>query len=411
MRLLLLAALPALLAIVGVAATTVRAEGGAGDSTVLVELRIWQNVGDTQDIWVSARPVGGDWDELGTFPFPFAEDGTGRRWPPTDHYRAGQLAVAGVELTIAQRQHVEPSRIYVSPCSYPPSCGLILVQLDDGHSPGGRFRYGHITLAAPVAGEVSPAPETLQADLEHLQALREVLTGTRAPALNWHPDLAVTHWTGVTVAGTPARVTGLDLAESDLGGSLSGLLGDLTGLRELRLESNNLDGSIPSKLHELKSLTHLYLGGNEIQGCVQPLLRNIANNDLDSLDLPDCPPPLDAWEAPGLLGDAGVLDAGTYRLEGLVFDVPLGLRLESAGLSINGSVAVGLRAVSGEPRIWITFDAGSSRWTHDEWFDRIDESMWWASDALLALWTEAWETKTAQDTGDLSDSTPSAGGR
>ena len=150
------------LAATAATAATVQAEGAqgaAGADSVLVDLRVWQDVRDPLDVWTSARPAGGDWRELGTFPFPFAEDGTGRFWPITDHYRAGELAVAGVELTIAQSSHAEPHLIYVSTCRYPPSCGLILVPLDDGHSPGGHYRYGEITIAVPPPG--SGPPETV----------------------------------------------------------------------------------------------------------------------------------------------------------------------------------------------------------------------------------------------------------
>ena len=64
-------------------------------------------------------------------------------------------------------------------------------------------------------------------------------------------------------------MTKLHLAASDLGGELSGLLGDLTGLRELRLEDNRLGGSIPSKLLRLSALTHLYVAGNNLEGARQ----------------------------------------------------------------------------------------------------------------------------------------------
>ena len=53
---------------------TAEAEGEGVGETVVVELRIWQNVDDAEDIWLSARPAGGDWDDLGTFPFQFDED-------------------------------------------------------------------------------------------------------------------------------------------------------------------------------------------------------------------------------------------------------------------------------------------------------------------------------------------------
>ena len=43
----------------------------------------------------------------------------------------------------------------------------------------------------------------------------------------------MSEWMGVTVSGTPQRVTGLNLADLGLDGELSGLLGNLTGLTTL----------------------------------------------------------------------------------------------------------------------------------------------------------------------------------
>ena len=407
--LLSLVAVVVLLTVVVSGASTVVAEGSGTEDTVLVDLRIWQNVGDDQDIWVSARPAGGDWDELGTFQFQFAADGTGRRWPIYDGYRAGDLVVAGFKITIAQDESFfGPHRIYVSPCAHPPACGLILVPLDSGFL--GGYRYGNITFVA-FPEPVPPAPNTLLADREHLRALGDVLAD-RETGLNWHPDLPMRHWTGVTIEGTPPRVTKLHLAASDLGGELSGLLGDLTGLRELRMEDNRLGGSIPSKLLRLSALTHLYVAGNNLEGCVPPVLRGVAHNDLNSLDLPNCPPPRDPWETSSP-GDGSVMDAGTYRFETLFFDVPPGLQLELAGLHGNGGLALRMRAVSGESSLWmwISPTPESFRRTQDEWFDRVDESMWWATEDVLARWTEAWDAEIAQDAGDLSDSTPSDAGR
>ena len=38
-----------------------------------VEVRVWQDVGNTQRIYISARPAGGDWGSLGTRPFPLTD--------------------------------------------------------------------------------------------------------------------------------------------------------------------------------------------------------------------------------------------------------------------------------------------------------------------------------------------------
>ena len=110
---------------------------------------------------------------------------------------------------------------------------------------------------------------------------------------------------GVTVAGTPSRVTKLELASSGFTGELSGLVGELEGLTELRLNGNALTGRIPSKVALLTRLTHVYLGGNALTGCVPPSLRAVANQDLATLGLPDCGPPVDVsyGETPSLTAE------------------------------------------------------------------------------------------------------------
>ena len=200
-------------------------------------------------------------------------------------------------------------------------------------------------------------------------------------------------WSGVTVAGTPPRVTKLELANRGLAGELSGLVGELTGLTELRLDGNALTGRIPSKVALLTGLTHVYLGGNALTGCLPRSLRAAANNDLATLGLPDCGPPVDVSHPRGY--EAGLLTAGTYQYtEGedsprLVFDVPDGLRLTIVGAALRdpGSVdipALTLREAGGLAWIALDFQLGQTarRWSEEQavaaLFDRIGESLWLA---------------------------------
>ena len=256
------------------------AETEAGVSTVTVEMRLWQDVHNAENVWMSARPQGGAWRTLGTIPFPLdAGDGAAT-------YRYRDLAIAGAELRVWQKRD-ESERFYVRACGS--ACpeeapfearSRIRVPLDDGHSSSGRYRYGDLTVAAPLAGR------DLLADWESLLGLRDTLEGTGA--LNWSAGRAMSEWTGVTVAGTPQRVTKLELANSGLTGELPPELGHLTGLTELHLNSNSLDGPMPLNLQQLAALTHLYLADNALTGCVFPSLRSVNNNDLDSLGLIDC---------------------------------------------------------------------------------------------------------------------------
>ena len=277
--------------------------------TVIIELRVWQHVDDAEDLWVSGRPKGGRWDTLGTIPLP--QDGNSSAFADIARHRFGDIPIAvGVlvwpGLLQPERVYVplglrvwqrllEPERIYVQACAR--ACpervlfvplpwrplGMVPLPLDDGYDPSGLFRYGDLEIAVPRG---NPG---LLADREHLLALRDVFEGAGGAELDWSAGRLTADWEGITVAGTPPRVTGLDLANRRLSGELWGYLGNLTELTELRLNGNALSGTIPSKLSLLTKLTHVYLGENQLQGCVPPPLYTAADHDLGSLGLPACP--------------------------------------------------------------------------------------------------------------------------
>ena len=232
----------------------------------------------------------------------------------------------------------------------------------------------------------------LVAGCDALLELRDTLAGTGT--LNWSTSTAITGWTGVTVGGTPPRVTKLSLANSGLSGELSGLLGNLTGLTELRLSGNSLTGRLPSKLVQLAKLTHAYFAGNPIHGCVRRSLLAVPENDFASLGLADCPPLA--------VGFTGLLEEGTYSTGGVIFDVPAGLRLEYVHTSIGiptadhprGVIGLHFRDADGASRICLEAHqgyvcgrlvvepagtgtgAGANRPSIESLFDRIAESLW-----------------------------------
>ena len=356
---------------------------------VIVELRVWQHVGGAPNIWVSARPRGGDWRTLGTIHFPLDD---GFAWG--DNYRYGDLAVAGAALRIWQ-QVGEPERISV--CAYlcpdpseqtiPHPVGAILLPLDDGHSPSGQHRYGDLTVTT------FPGSPELLGDRVQLLRLRDTLAGTGT--LDWDGDTPMATWSGVSIGGTPQRVTKLQLANRGLDGELSGLLGNLTGLKELRLGGNALTGTIPSKFSRLTRLTHAYLGGNALTHCVPPLLRTVANNDIASLGLPDCLPPIAA------INHRQILTEGSYVFfwsgAVLIFDVPVGAEVAEGRILLTRSragypprgAALTLEHAGGRSEIGLSVLSGAE-WTSEgnrrrvdrnatgvsELFDRIVESAW-----------------------------------
>ena len=118
-----------------------------------------------------------------------------------------------------------------------------------------------------VQGAVDPANIDLASDCEALLDARDVLVGLGSP-LNWSVSTPIAQWDGVTVDGTPMRVTTLDLRKMRLKGMISSDLSRVTALKELYLQDNHLTGPIPSELGSMTALTHLYAGNNDLSGAI-----------------------------------------------------------------------------------------------------------------------------------------------
>ena len=88
--------------------------------------------------------------------------------------------------------------------------------------------------------------------------------------------------------GDLSNLVTLWLSNNRLAGEIPPELGRLANLNGLALFSNQLTGEIPPELGNLSRLSSLYLGGNELTACIPEGLRDIAHNDLASLNLPDC---------------------------------------------------------------------------------------------------------------------------
>ncbi len=117
------------------------------------------------------------------------------------------------------------------------------------------------------------------ADCRLLLALRDVLAGG-AP-LNWSEDVPIEFWQGVTLGGSPQRVTALELPRAGLNGRLPADLAELGGLVALDLSHNRLTGPVPPELEGLDNLVFLRLAGNDLDRPFPPALHEIADHDLD----------------------------------------------------------------------------------------------------------------------------------
>ena len=165
----------------------------------------------------------------------------------------------------------------------------------------------------------------LAVDCDALLEARYTLAGGEG-ALNWSAGTALAEWDGVTVAGAPPRVVGLDLRARGLNGRIPPQLGSLTALTSLDLSDNALTGSLslsgglPEGLRELPpTLATLRLAGNPFTGCIDERLRLAATNDLATLmkarGLSWCP----VAEMPARTA----LSARTYQIDGnVIVDIP-----------------------------------------------------------------------------------------
>ena len=130
-----------------------------------------------------------------------------------------------------------------------------------------------------LGGVAVTSPSTtntgLAGDCEVLLVAKDTLRGTGS--LNWSTGTAIGSWDGVTVGGTPKRVTGLALDSRSLTGSIPWELGSLSELTVLNLHENSLTGSIPPELGSLSKVTYLRLSRNSLTGVIPSELGGLSS--------------------------------------------------------------------------------------------------------------------------------------
>ncbi len=143
-------------------------------------------------------------------------------------------------------------------------------------------------LARPASGQGATSPcaagaavvdaagnPGLVSDCGTLLAARDTLAGSAT--LNWSAGTPIAEWEGVTVEGTPLRVTVLSLSFGGLTGEMPPELGGLANLELLLLTDNQLTGEIPPELASLTNLERLYLFENQLTGSIPPELGSLTN--------------------------------------------------------------------------------------------------------------------------------------
>ena len=152
--------------------------------------------------------------------------------------------------------------------------------------------------------------------------LDSIATLAGTATLDWNASTTISTWEGVTLNASSTRVTGLDLDNETLDGTIPAALGELSALETLDLSDNDLTGAIPAELGRLWDLQELRLSGNSLTGCIPLELRSVPTNDLGSLGLPYCEPPAPENLSAGTPGETSIAlswdavsGAARYRVE------------------------------------------------------------------------------------------------
>ncbi|KAL8506492.1 hypothetical protein ACS0TY_017399 [Phlomoides rotata] len=104
-------------------------------------------------------------------------------------------------------------------------------------------------------------------------------------ANNWSQHTSFCTWVGVTYGRRHLRVTGLDLSDMGLRGSIAGEIGNLSFLTFLNFHNNNISGHIPTKIGNLKRLRVLDMSSNQLSDHDENFLKVPPSNPRINLEL------------------------------------------------------------------------------------------------------------------------------
>ncbi|KAG5227465.1 LRR receptor serine/threonine-protein kinase [Salix suchowensis] len=172
-----------------------------------------------------------------------------------------------------------------------------------------------------------------ETDKHSLLAFKAQISDPATKLSSWNESLHFCQWSGVRCGGQGQRVTELDLHSSQLVGSLSPYIGNLSFLRLLSLENNSFTNTIPQEVGRLVRLQTLILGSNSFSGEIPANIShcsNLLNLDLEVNNL--------TGSLPEGLGSLSKLQVLSFRKNNLDGKIPLSFENISSIIKIDGTL-------------------------------------------------------------------------
>ncbi|KAL9381573.1 hypothetical protein Peur_027230 [Populus x canadensis] len=179
----------------------------------------------------------------------------------------------------------------------------------------------------------SLAREGSEIDKLSLLAFKAQISHPPTKLSSWNESLHFCQWSGVTCGRQDQRVIELDLHSSQLVGSLSPSIGNLSFLRLLSLENNSFTSAIPQEIGRLVRLQTLLLGNNSFSGEIPANIShcsNLRNLNLEGNNL--------AGNLPAGLGSLSKLQVFSFRKNNLDGKIPLSFENLSSIIEIDGTL-------------------------------------------------------------------------
>ncbi|KAL5713345.1 non-specific serine/threonine protein kinase [Ranunculus cassubicifolius] len=145
----------------------------------------------------------------------------------------------------------------------------------------------YVALLLLSASKQASATYGEEADRSALLAIKHQINDD---LLSWNGSVHHCRWEGITCSlGDTGRVTGLDLQNRKLQGTLSAYIGNITFLTIINLNENAFNGAIPQEIGRLVHLQELSLSNNSFSGeipknitrCSELRLLNLIDNKLN----------------------------------------------------------------------------------------------------------------------------------